>query len=456
MNSKRVFIRTYGCQMNERDSEAALAALIKRGYVTADREEDADILIFNTCSVRDQAERKSMGKLGIVIRLKKAKPELIIGVMGCMAQSRGEEILKKIPHVDFVIGTDQLHKLPGVVDEMLVKRSRRALTQMDDPDILSSMSDHLDYNPDMPRVSASVAIMRGCSRHCAYCIVPSVRGPERSRPIADILAEIQSLVDTGVCEILLLGQNVAAYGHDNKAPPLPDDYSPFADLLETVSKIPGLRRIRFTSPHPAYFNRKLIEAIARLPKVCNHVHLPVQSGSDRILKRMNRPYTQAHYFSVIDQLRTLIPGVSFSTDIIVGFPGETDEDFEETCKVMRFSGYANAYIFKYSPRKNTPAAVMEDQVEQSVKELRNQILLDELAKSSEQYNRSLVGTVQEILVEGPSKRNPARWAGRTVSNGIVVFTPPENIKIGDVIHLLIDRATSMTLFGSLVESGKNV
>lgn len=444
---KRVFIRTYGCQMNERDSEAAMAMLLNAGYLRADEEAEADILIFNTCAVRDQAERKAMGKIGLTVRQLKENPDLVVGVMGCMAQSRGEEILAKMPHVDFVVGTDQLYRLPETVAAVLVQKKRVLLDELGDPAILTAMSDHLN---ESSRVSASTAIMRGCSRHCSYCIVPSVRGPEKTRDKADILAEIRALTATGIREILLLGQNVAAYGCDNQTPPMPPDISPFAELLEEISEIPELARIRFTSPHPAYFNTRLIDAIAKLPKVCNHVHLPVQSGSSRILKLMNRPYTRERYLEIIDELRARLPDVTFSTDIIVGFPGETDEDFEETRSLMARVGYANAFIFKYSPRRDTPAAVMPDQIEQKVKEARNHILLDELKKSSEACNRMWLNREIEVLVEGPSKRNAARWAGRTVSNGVAVFTPDDTVKIGDIVRLHIDRVTPMTLFGTLV------
>ncbi len=446
----KVFIRTYGCQMNERDSEAALAALLKRGYARAESEEDADVLIFNTCSVRDQAERKAMGKIGIVQRLKRVKPNLMIGVMGCMAQSRGEEILKKNPHVNFVVGTDQLHHIADTVDQLCHSEEQVLLDRMDDPSILTAMSDHLDADTEAPRVSASVAISRGCSRHCAYCIVPSVRGPEKSRAESDIIAEIESLVQTGVCEILLLGQNVASYGCDNQPPPMPPEHSPFADLLTKISEIKGLKRIRFTSPHPAYFNQKLIDTIAKLPKVCNHIHLPVQSGSDDILKKMNRPYTQALYLDIVEKLRAQIPDVSFSTDIIVGFPGETDADFEETRKVMQIAAYNQAFIFKYSPRKNTRAATMENQLPQSVKESRNQILLDDLGQLSAMHNAKFVDQVVEVLVEGPSKRNASRWSGRTSSFQVVVFPPTEGLKIGDLVQVHIDRATTVTLFGKII------
>lgn len=447
----RVFIRTYGCQMNERDSEATLAMLIEHGCVVAESEEEADILIFNTCSVRDQAERKALGKLGIIKKLKRKNPTMLIGVMGCMAQSRGEEILKTLPHIDFVIGTDQLHKITEVITKQLEKREQLLYTKMDDPEILTAMSSHLSNHAEAQRLSASVAISRGCSRFCSYCIVPFVRGPEKSRSKADILKEVQSLVKSGIRDLMLLGQNVATYGVDNTQPPLTPNHSPFADLLEELHAIPELFRINFISPHPAYFNTKLIDTIARLPKISRFIHLPLQSGSDRILKLMNRPYTQEYYMRLVDEIRTKIPDVMFSTDIIVGFPDETDADFEQTRKIMEFTSFDNAYIFKYSPRKDTKAALMPNQISQAVKDERNQILLADLKRLGAAHNNTFLNKVVEVLVEGPSKRNEARWAGKTIANKVTIFNPNSTTKVGDKVIIHVSRVTPTTLYGELVE-----
>jgi tRNA-2-methylthio-N6-dimethylallyladenosine synthase len=286
----RVHIKTYGCQMNERDSEAALALLVSRGHVAAASEDDADAVILNTCSVRDQAERKALGKLGVLGHLKERKPDLLLGVMGCMAQRLGEELLEKLPHLDFVVGTDQLNHLPETLAEAAA-HSRLALIARD-PENLEGMDAH---RPELARspISAFISISRGCNRFCSYCIVPYVRGRETSRAPDSIVAEAEALVESGVKEITLLGQNVAAYGFDGVPPPIPDDASPFADLLARLSSLEALRRLRFTSPHPAFFNARLIEAIGALLKVCAAVHLPLQSGSDRVLKAMNRPYDAA-------------------------------------------------------------------------------------------------------------------------------------------------------------------
>ncbi|OGV49546.1 MAG: tRNA (N6-isopentenyl adenosine(37)-C2)-methylthiotransferase MiaB [Lentisphaerae bacterium GWF2_52_8] len=443
----KFFIRTYGCQMNARDSDAATALLVSRGHCPVASEDDAEIVILNTCSVREQAERKAIGKLGILQRLKRRRPEIFIGLMGCMAESRGEEVLNTLPHVDFAIGPGQFHTLPDVIDSELKRRSQEIRIGIEgDDEYLASMGRH--YRDGESKISAFIAVMRGCNRFCSYCIVPYVRGRERSRPMSDIVEEAKALVADGVREIMLLGQNIAAYGLDGKAPPAFDDTaSPFAELLSSLNGINALARIRFTSPHPAYFNERLIEAIAMLPKVCHGIHLPLQSGSNGILKLMNRPYTAEHYLKVVKTLRSKVPDIAFSTDVIVGFPGETDDDFEATRRLMDEVSFDNAFIFKYSPRKGTAAAKLEDQVPQSLKEERNKILLDDLAARTLRHNQSFVGSTVEVMAEGPSKRNAARWAGRTGTNKIVLFEPLPGIREGDLLEVKIKRATSMSLFG---------
>jgi len=446
----RFYIKTYGCQMNERDSDSAAALLQSEGHVPADSEESADLVILNTCSVRDQAERKAIGKLGIMKRLKKEKPGMIFGIMGCMAQSRGAELLQSIPHLDFSLGTDQIHRLPEIVDSILARRSKILAderTGADTPGIDMHRAD-----PDGGHgFSAFVSIMRGCSRFCSYCIVPYTRGLERSRDAASVEAEVRALADRGVREIMLLGQNVAAFGLDNRAP-AQDDVSPFADLLERLNGINGLKRIRFTSPHPAYFNRKLIAAVTGLDKVCKSVHLPLQSGSDRILRKMNRPYTAQEYLEIVQALRSGAPEITFSTDVIVGFPTETEEEFEQTREVMARTGFDNAYIFKYSPRKGTRSAQWEDDVPVEEKERRNQVLLADLERDVRKRNAALVGRTFEVLAEGPSKRNPDRWQGRTDTFKNVVFTPAPGSAVtpGDFLNVRIVRSTAMTLYGELV------
>jgi tRNA-2-methylthio-N6-dimethylallyladenosine synthase len=444
----KVFIKTYGCQMNERDSEAIAGMLAQQGHSMVDHEEKADILIFNTCSVRDQAERKAVGKIGFMKKLKKQKPGLIIGIMGCMAQNRGEELLKDLPHVDFVIGTGQLHKLPEVINSIIEERSQLALLD-EGGEVLTEMGTH--YSEAGPKLcQAYIAVTRGCNRFCSYCIVPHVRGREISREIHDVVEEARELVASGIKEIMLLGQNVAAFGLGGNINPPPEGVSPFADLLEELNKIDGLERIRFTSPYPSYFNDKLIDAIASLPKVCHNIHLPLQSGSGSLLKKMNRQYTGEQYLGIVNKLKAKIPDVTFSTDIIVGFPGETDEDFKATRDLMNEVGFDNAFIFKYSPRTGTPAADMEDQVPQSVKEERNQILLQDLEKRTAEHNKALVGTVQEVLVEGPSRRNAKRWSGKTSTSKAVMFPPAGDTEPGKLVKVKIDRCTAVSLFGELV------
>lgn len=438
-----IYIKTYGCQMNERDSDAAAAMLAADGHTIVDSEDQADLILLNTCSVRDQAERKAIGKLGILKRLKEEHPHLLFGIMGCMAQRCGEELLKTVPHLNFVVGTDRIHELPEIVASLPAPR-KIAATGHDNLNDVDGIDAHLRRS-----FSDFITIMRGCNRFCSYCIVPYVRGRERSRSPESILEEARKLAETGVKEIMLLGQNVAAYGIDGIH--FPDTVSPFADLLEKLAEIDGIRRIRFTSPHPAFFNTRLIDAIAKTPKVCKSVHLPLQSGSDRILKAMNRPYTAEQYLHIVDSLKEKCGEIAFSTDIIVGFPGETDADFEATRAVLKRVAYDNAFIFKYSPRKGTKAAEqMADDVPQSVKEERNRILLEDLAESSERANLPFVGRTIEVLAEGVSKRNAARWCGRSDLNKLVVFEPDGQIRPGDLVPVRIDHATAMTLFGKLV------
>ena len=444
----KVFIKTYGCQMNERDSEAIAGMLAVQGYSIIDNESDADIMIFNTCSVREQAERKAIGKIGIVKKQKRHKPHLIIGAMGCMAQNLGEKLLKDLPHLDFVIGTGQLHKLPEVLNSIIEERKQLSLLT-EGREVLTSMGTHY-RKPEDKLYQASIAVTRGCNRFCSYCIVPHVRGREISREIDDVVAEAEKLVSGGVREIMLLGQNVAAFGLHGDINPPPAGVSPFADLLVELNKIAGLYRIRFVSPYPSYFNDKLINTLGSLEKVCHNVHLPLQSGSDRILKAMNRQYTAARYLEIVEKLRMTMPDITFSTDIIVGFPGETADDFEATHEIMKKVGYDNAFIFKYSPRSGTPAAEMKEQVPQKIKEERNQILLKELGKYAAAHNKTYVGSVQEVLVEGPSRRNAKRWSGRTGTFKLAVFDPAPGMKLGNLVKVKITHSTSATLFGELV------
>ena len=442
-----IYIKTYGCQMNERDSEALAGMLCARGHKIVPDEDSADVMIFNTCSVRDQAERKAVGKVSFMKKYKDRKPELIIGVIGCMAERRGESLLEEIKHLDFVLGTGKLHTLPDLIESLREKRLRRADTGPCN-DVLTAMGAH--YRPEGgSNVLGQIAITRGCNRFCSYCIVPYVRGREISREMEDILAEARMLAADGVREILRLGQNVAAYGMNGETASPAPEYSPFADLLAEMAKIDGLYRIRYTSPYPTYFNDKLIRTIAENPKVCRNVHLPLQSGSDRILKLMNRQYTADLYREIAGKLRRAMPDITFSTDVIVGFPGETEEDFRMTRDLMNEIGFDQSFIFKYSPRPGAKSAQEPDSVPQSVKEERDQILLADLAERTAKNMAAQVGTVQEVLAEGVSRRMAERWTGRTGGNRMIHFPPPEGVRPGDLLQIRVKRAGNVTLYGEV-------
>ncbi|MBO5990995.1 MAG: tRNA (N6-isopentenyl adenosine(37)-C2)-methylthiotransferase MiaB [Lentisphaeria bacterium] len=430
--------------MNERDSDALASDLVNAGYTIVSREEDADLLVFNTCSVRDAAERKAKGKIGFMRKLKNKNPELIIGVVGCMAQRMGNTLLEELPHLDFVLGTGQLHTLVDTVNKVKIDRTRLALTEPS-PDVLTGLAGHYDCS-----WSGQIAITRGCNRFCSYCIVPYVRGRELSREKDDIIAEAKMLAANGTREILLLGQNVAAYGLNGDIRPPAPDHSPFADLLAELEEIPELLRIRFTSPYPSYFNRKLIDTIARSEKICHNIHLPLQSGSNRILQAMNRQYTNESYREKVAELKAAIKDLTLSTDVIVGFPGETDEDFALTRVLMNDVGFEQSYIFKYSPRPGAKSASMEDSVPESVKEERNQILLNDLAERVVVKLNNMVGKTVTVLAEGVSARNELRWTGRTDNNIVVHFEPDDSVQTGTLRKVEITRAGSVTLFGKLV------
>ncbi|MBR2625568.1 MAG: tRNA (N6-isopentenyl adenosine(37)-C2)-methylthiotransferase MiaB [Lentisphaeria bacterium] len=440
----KVFIKTYGCQMNERDSEAIGALFVKAGHTLCDSEYDADVLLFNTCSVRDAAERKAKGKIGFMRKLKLKKPDLIIGVTGCMAQRLGDQLLAELPHLDFVLGTGQIHKALETTEKIAADRRKIADTAVD-PGEIDMLGEHGKNS-----WSAQIAITRGCNRFCSYCIVPYVRGREVSRSQESILSEARQLVDQGVKEILLLGQNVAAYGLNGDIRPPADGFSPFAELLEALNEIPGLARIRYTSPYVSYFNDRLIAALASCKKVCHNIHLPLQSGSDRILQAMNRQYTAQSYREKVAQLRAAVPDLTFSTDVIVGFPGEEESDFALTRELMNEVGFEQAYIFKYSPRPGAKSALLADTVSEEEKLRRNNILLDDLEKRISARLAGLTGTVQEVLCEGVSARNEARWTGRTDTNFVVHFEPDDKVKTGDLRQVKITRSGSVSLFGELI------
>jgi tRNA-2-methylthio-N6-dimethylallyladenosine synthase len=440
-----VYIKTYGCQMNERDSEAVAAQLAAKGYTIAAGEATADIILLNTCSVRDLAEQKALRKMeNLAAELRRSRPDVVLGFMGCMAQSRGQELIDRLPDVDLVVGTQKFHRTAEYLDELLAGRREKVVDVGEEAGSEATIREHLLNGKAQTAVTAFVSIMQGCNQYCTFCIVPYTRGEERSRSIAGIVEECRELVARGVREITLLGQIVTSYGKRDL--PLKDSKSGFVQLLEAVHEVEGLQRIRFTSPHPKGYGDDLVEAYGRLPKLVESAHIPVQSGSDRLLKLMHRGYTRERFLGILRKLRGARPGMGISTDLIVGFPGETEEDFEQTLSLARAAEFQQAFIFKYSPRRDTPAAAMPDQVPQPVKEERNQRLLKVVNEIAAQQHRQLVGRQVEILAEGPSKRNAARMMGRTRCNKIVVFEGSDRHR-GQVMDVAITRAGSFTLYG---------
>ncbi len=451
----RVHIKTYGCQMNERDSEAVAAMLRARGYRIVGSEDECDIMLLNTCSVRDAAEQKAIGKASNLAARKKKQPDFVLGVLGCMAQNRGAALLDQLPDVDLIVGTQKFHQVPDYLDNLRAARDAGVPvgeTIVDIAEEAGSQNTIREHVLAEKQVSAFVSIQQGCNMDCAFCIVPKTRGDERSRPMDDIVRECEQLAARGVREITLLGQIVTSYGRRDYVHT--GGISPFVQLIERVHAIAGIERIRFTSPHPRGFKQDLVEAYGRLPKLCPYVHLPLQSGSNRILKAMNRPYSRERYREIVDALRAVTPDMYFSTDVIVGFPGETEEDFQQTRELFEACNYDMAYIFKYSIRTGTPAEAMPDQIPEEVKEARNQALLDLLRANSERRNAALIGTVEEVLVEGPDKTG-ARFTGRTRGNRVCIFDADPRL-VGEIVRLKIERASVSTLYGSLALAGVEV
>jgi len=463
----KFFIKTYGCQMNERDSEQVAHSLAERGYERVGHESEADVVLLNTCSVRDMADQKALGKMGMLGRLAKERPHVVFGFLGCMAQARGASLLKDLPHVDLVVGTQKFHRVTDYVDELVARKAARNLenAQRSTPNAQRSMGRRMDDlrfsivdveeeagsqstirdQQLTPRqATAFVSIMQGCNMHCTFCIVPQTRGAERSRSINDVVVEVRKLVSRGVKEVTLLGQIVNLYGRHEF--PKIDTNSPFVQLLESVHEVEGLERLRFTSPHPIGFRQDLIEAISRLPRLAEHVHLPLQSGSNKILKAMHRAYTAEKYVDLVQRIRRAREGVAITTDIIVGFPGETEDDYWQTRDLVEQIQFDNAFVFRYSPRRGTSAAAMPDQIDEQLKEERNQDLLQVVNKSNRQILERLVGTEVEVLCEGPSKTNRDRLTGRTRTNKIVVFEGDEKL-LGELVDVRIEQANGFSLYG---------
>lgn len=432
---KTYFIRTYGCQMNELDTQIMTGQLEKRGLTFVDNEEIADLLIFNTCSIRDLAERKVMGKLG---QLGRGKKKHIIGVTGCMAMAKKDSLFRKFPHLDFVVGTNNITDLGLVLDEVLY--TQRQVYKTDDRfeenlDYLVAKRDH--------KIKAFVSIIRGCDKFCTYCVVPYTRGGEVSRPPESIIEECRQLVDQGYKEITLLGQNVNSYGKDK-----PEWNCLFHDLLYQLDKIPGMQRIRYMTSHPVDITRELMLAIRDLPSLCEFVHFPIQAGSNRILKKMHRIYTKEQYFEKVAKLREIVPNVSLGTDIIVGFPTETEEEFQETYEAIKQIRYSVGFFYAYSPRKGTPAMRWKDDIPEEVKQNRLQRLLDLQESIGNEIRQDMLGGTYEVLVERLNKDN-RMLKGRTRCWKKMIFEGPESL-IGTLQQVKAHSYSFETLIGELV------
>tara|TARA_B100001540_G_scaffold157062_1_gene139116 strand:+ start:33 stop:1316 length:1284 start_codon:yes stop_codon:yes gene_type:complete len=425
--------------MNVSDSELVESLLIKEGYSSIDNPNNADLLFINTCSIREHAEDKVHSLLGRYNILKKNKPNMIIGILGCMAQSLKHDILENKSYVDIVLGPDSYRKLPELLNRHKLDNKSLVDTK------LSRFEVYDDLFPNRSDgVNAWITIMRGCDKFCTFCIVPFTRGRERSRSISGIVNEVENAVRNGFSEITLLGQNVNSYNHKG---------NDFSTLLKNVANVSGLKRIRYTSPHPQDISSDLLDVMAKYDNICNSIHLPLQSGSDRILKRMNRTYTRNHFINLAKIIRRKLPNVGISTDIIVGFPGETEKEFKDTLSVMDEVKFDSAFTFKYSPRSGTKAIEYEDQLNENVKQRRlEKVIL--LQKSHTLFrNQSFVGKIEHVLIEKESKRNSSKWAGRTDSNKWVIFEK-ENSKVKDIVSVLITQSKDNTLHGKIMNEAK--
>ena len=441
MSQKKLYIKTFGCQMNEYDSDK-MADIMNQfeGYVKTDNPEDADAIIFNTCSIREKAQEKVFSDLGRVRELKKQNPNLLIGVGGCVASQEGDVILKRAPYVDIVFGPQTLHRIP----ELIQKKRDSGKSQLD---ISFPEIEKFDNLPEarVTGVTALISIMEGCSKYCSYCVVPYTRGEEISRPFNDILTEAIKLTQHGVKEIHLLGQNVNAYRGVMPNGEIAD----FALLLEYIHEIPGVEIIRYTTSHPNEMTQRIIDCYQKLPKLASHLHLPAQSGSDKILAAMKRGYTSLEYKSILRKIRKLRPNISFSSDFIVGFPGETEEDFNKTMQLIEDIGFDSSFSFVFSPRPGTPAANIHDDTPKEVKLKRLHQLQARVAEMARDVSNDMVGTTQRVLVEGPSKNNPEELSGRTENYKVVNFVGNQRL-INQFISVKITKALKYTLRGEIV------
>ena len=437
--SQKIWLKTYGCQMNSRDGDTLKALLIQAGHVIVENEKDADIALLNTCSVRALAEDKALGKAGRLLKRKKREPNFRVGILGCMAGRRGTELLKILPRLDWIVPPQALSRVPSLIYETLTQNKQTA-TVADVPQAF----DFTCYEQKLPpKPVLFVPVQQGCGMNCSYCIVPKTRGHQQNRPFASIVAEIRQAAQQDTREVMLLGQIVNAYMDK-------DAKKTFVDLLQVVQEIDGIERIRFVSPHPSFFNETLVACFERLPKLCPALHLPIQSGSNRILKLMRRGYTREGVLTLIQVLRAVNPQFSISTDLIVGYPSETEEDFEQTISLFQEIGFDMAYIFKYSPRPTTEAASSEEITPEAVKEERNQRLLSLLTASSTAYNEAFVGTKQEVLIEGLAPHGEGKLFGRNRYNKKIIFDGSPAL-VGSFKEVFIEKATSSALEGCIVD-----
>ena len=442
--TKKLFVETHGCQMNEYDS-ARMADLLgeSHGLEPTDSADDADILLLNTCSIREKAQEKVFHQLGRWKHLKQKKPDLIIGVGGCVASQEGAEIGKRAPYVDLIFGPQTLHRLPEMIE--VRRQGEPMVVDVSFPEI--EKFDRLP-EPSVEGPTAFVSIMEGCSKYCTFCVVPYTRGEEVSRPVDDVIAEVAGLAERGVKEVNLLGQNVNAYRGRNHLAETVD----FADLLHLVNLVPGIERIRYTTSHPVEFTDAIVACYAEIPALVDHLHLPVQSGSDRILMAMKRGHTALEYKATIRALRKIRPNISLSSDFIIGFPGETETDFAATMKLIEDIGFDTSFSFIYSARPGTPAAELRDEVPETVKKQRLHILQARIAQQAQQISESMVGTQQRILVTGPAKKDPGQLSGRTENNRVVNFACDNGTLIGQFTEVEIMAAYTNSLLGRRIES----
>lgn len=436
MQKNNVYIETYGCQMNLADTEIVLGILKKQGYDVTDNPENADVVLLNTCSIRDNAEQRIYGRIGNLKTLKQDKPGLVLGVLGCMAERLRKDLVEDKKVVDLVVGPDEYRRLPEYID-VAFNGDKGIGVKLSRTETYDDIEPHREDG-----ISAWISVMRGCDKFCSFCVVPFTRGRERSRSLQSVIGELENLSSRGFKEITLLGQNVNSYL---------DEQNDFADLLAAAAKVDKTMRIRFSTSHPQDISDKLLYTIAEHQNLCNYIHLPVQSGSNRILDLMNRTYTIEHYLNLIEKAKKIIPGVSFSTDIISGFPTETWEDHLATIEVMKQVRYDGAYMFKYSPREGTKAFKMDDDVIEDVKSKRLQEIIDLQQQISLEKNQEMIGSEEIILVEGFSKKSNEFLSGRTDTNKMVIVPINSDIKVSDYIKVKINKATSGTLFGDYLK-----